>query len=116
MLAGSILLLGLGAVVSALSSGQAVNTHTARVSAGVLVAERNLERLLLLPAGHADLSTATSHTGATYGTTGALDGAGPFTPTWQVSAGPIDGTVRINLTVTWMERAQTRSVQLTTFR
>jgi hypothetical protein len=64
MLAGSILLIGLAGVVSALGSGQAINTHTRRLGSGVLVAERTMERLLLLPVGHSDLTT-TSHTGPT---------------------------------------------------
>ncbi len=116
MLAGSILLLGLGAVVSALSGGQSVQTHTQRVNAAVLVGERCLERLLLLPAGHSELSSTSTHTGSTYGVTGALDVDGPFTPSLDVSTGPVDGTVRIDLKVTWTERTQSRTIALVTFR
>jgi Tfp pilus assembly protein PilV len=116
MLAGSILLMGLGGVVSALGSGQAVNTHTHAVSTAVLVGERAMERLLLLPTGHSELSTTISHTGATYGSHAQLDATGIYTPTWNVSAGPIDGTLRIDVTVSWPERSGTKSLTLTTYR
>lgn len=116
MLAGVILVVGLFGVVSALGSGMSVQAHNHHLTAALHVGEKTMERLLWLPLSHPSLGADVVHDGPRYDIDATETTTGSFSTQWQVSAGPLDGSVLIAVKVTWPERFQSRSLTLRTYR
>ena len=116
LISGTMLVLGLAAVLSFASSTSGVAAHQRHITQGAHVAELQMEKLLLLSPDDARLDSGT-HVGPRYDEVGTPSATGEYHTTWSVAVDtPITSTRTITLTVTWTERAVQRSTTLTTIR
>lgn len=116
LISGTMLVLGLAAVLSFASSTSGVAAHQRHITQGAHVAELQMEKLLLLPPDEARL-TSGPHVGPRYDDVGTPSPSGDYHTTWSVAVDtPITGTRTLTVTVTWTEQGATRSTTLTTIR
>ena len=116
LISGTMLVLGLAAVLSFASSTSGVAAHQRRITQGAHIAELQMEKLLLLPPDEARL-TSGMHVGPQYDGVGTPSVSGEYATTWAVAVGaPIAGTRTITVTVTWTETNGAHSTTLTTIR
>lgn len=116
LISGTMLVLGLAAVVSFASSTSGIAAHQRHITIGAHVAELQMEKLLLLPPDDARL-TSGGHTGPRYDDVGTPAALGDYHTTWSVAVdAPIAGTRTITVTVTWTEQGTSRTTTLTTIR
>lgn len=117
MVASAILLVGIAAVVSALSISTRTAAHQRHVTQALHVTENLMEGLLLANAGHATLDTG-DHGPRWFNDVGEeTDAASTYEVRWSVEANkPIEGMKRLTVTTRWKEEARERAVSLTTDR
>lgn len=122
MIASALLGIGVAAVVSGYRSATNLESHQERVSTALHVAEGVVESLLLRYRDDPDISiSTTSHPSSPLrfdadGTPVATGGL--YAATWRASAGPVTGSRKLDVVVTWQEQgfAGTQSLALTTHR
>ncbi len=116
LISGSMLVLGLAAVLSFVSSTSGVAAHQRHITQAAHVAELQMEKLLLLPPDEARLTNGV-HVGPQYDEIGTPSGSGEYQTTWTVAVdSPVTGTRRLTVTVTWSEQGTPRSTTLVTIR
>ncbi len=116
LISGTMLVLGLAAVLSFVSSTSGVASHQRHITIGAHVAELQMEKLLLLPPDEARLNSG-SHVGPKYDDVGTPSATGGYETTWFVAVDtPITATRTITVTVTWTEPTGLRTTTLTTIR
>lgn len=116
LISGTMLVLGLAAVLSFASSTSGIAAHQRCITQGAHVAELQIEKLLLLPPDDARL-TGGVHVGPRYDDVGRPSASGDYHTTWSVAVDvPITGARQITLTVTWTEQGTPHSTTLTTIR
>jgi Tfp pilus assembly protein PilV len=116
LISGTMLVLGLAAVLTFVSSTSAVASHQRHITIGAHVAELQMEKLLLLPPDEVRLSSG-SHVGPKYDDVGTPSATGAYETTWSVAVDtPITATRTITVTVTWTEPTGLRTTTLTTIR
>jgi Tfp pilus assembly protein PilV len=116
LISGTMLVLGLAAVLSFASSTSGVAAHQRHITQGAHIAELQMEKLLLLPPDHTRLTNGV-HVGPRYDDVGTPSASGDYHTTWSVAVdAAIPGTRTMTVTVTWTEATGTRSTTLTTIR
>lgn len=118
MISGSILLIGLAGMITALTANLHLQEHSRHMTAAIHIGEGVMEELVLLYPTDADLSAGAhgpryfSRTGTELSSTPA-----PYQVNWTVTEGdPIAGIRRIGVTVSWTESIGDRSVSFATWR
>lgn len=122
VIASALLGIGVAALLTGYRSAASLEAHQERVSTALHVAEGVVEALLLRYRDDPDLAISTTPHPATplkfdvAGTPVAT--AGFYAATWRASAGPIPGSRKVDVVVTWQESALagTQSLALTTHR
>lgn len=116
MVAGSILLIGIAAVVSALSTANESTAHQRRMTESLHVAEAVMEELLLVPSTSPDMYEG-AHGPRTFDGAGNEVSGGAYRASWSVTSGvPIGGMRRVRVTIQWTEPNGERSLSLVTDR
>ncbi|MDP2342533.1 MAG: hypothetical protein Q8O67_16370 [Deltaproteobacteria bacterium] len=116
IISGSLLLIGLAGVVQFAGYAEVMTGHQQNMAGAVHVAEKTMEELLLLYPDDARLGDG-PHTGSRYDKVGNGSPTGLFATTWTVAAGvPLPGARTVEVTVTWIERAKTKTTRLRTIR
>jgi hypothetical protein len=122
LIASALLGIGVTAVVSGFKSAATLEAHQGRVTTALHVAEGVIESLLLRYRDDEQLATSSASQPPTplrFDATGSpVTTGGVYSATWRASAGPIAGSRKIDVVVTWQESgfAGTQSVALTTHR
>jgi Prokaryotic N-terminal methylation motif len=115
MISGSILLVGVAAVVTTVNLIERQYAHQRYVTNAIHVAEGTLEELLGRWPTDPELVPAVVFFGSEYDSRGLVTapGTGFFTTEWVVTAGvPIATTREVRVTVRWFEEGVPRQFQL----
>jgi prepilin-type N-terminal cleavage/methylation domain-containing protein len=122
LIAAALLGAGVAAVISGYRSAVNVEAHQERVTTALHVAESTIEMLLLRYRDDNELQVKSTPYPATplrFNAQGApvADG-GVFGVTWLISAGPMRGSRRLDVTVSWLDAGfmGTQTLTLTTYR
>jgi prepilin-type N-terminal cleavage/methylation domain-containing protein len=122
VIASALLGIGVAAVVTGYRSAASLEAHQERVSTALHVAEGVVESLLLRYRDDPDIAVSTtSHpsTPLTFDAAGTpVATGGLYAATWRASAGPVAGSRKLDVVVTWQEPGFTgrQSLALTTHR
>lgn len=116
MVASAILLIGISGMVSAVHSGRAIQARNQHSTTALEIAEREIERLFILPGGNAALSIG-DHGPFEFDRQGdAVGNNGHFTMDYSVSTLAVAGVEEIDMKVAWQFDTRTQSVTLKGFR
>ena len=117
MMSGSILLLGLAAVITAMTTHIAMNEHHRHTTQAIHITEGVLEELLLAFPGDDDLAIA-AHGPLHFSRQGHQTAAASvYQVNWTVlGSNPMAGMKKVQVTTTWTEKAGPRKYSVYTFR
>jgi hypothetical protein len=122
MIASALLGIGVAALLSGFRSAVSLEAHQERVSTALHVGEGVMESLLLRYRDDPDLTVSPGTKPSTplrFDAAGMpVPAGGVYSVTWQVSAGPLNGSRKLDVTVNWQESgfAGQQTLALTTHR
>jgi Prokaryotic N-terminal methylation motif len=118
LISGAVLLIAITGYVQLFRQVEMTYQHQRLMTQALHVAEARVEELLILYADDPWLAPGITHAGPGFDRTGKPVSASPtFTTSWIVTGGvPLPGTRKVEVTVTWQERGETRTFTLSTVR
>ena len=116
MVAGAILLIGISGMLAGVRSGLSIQAKTANSTTALEVAEREMERLFILPEGNDALEVG-DHGPFSFGRAGQpVSSGGQFTMTYAVGTLAVAGVSSVDMTVAWQVEDREQSVSIQGFR